>query len=148
MNLYEVEIRYPNHLHPQDAASYPDLDALDVESKFDAIQWRRQLTLQLQLESHDTTFRVEDHATDHVFILTLKGYASESDLRFKLESNVEVMTSHKNLFGLLTVKTKEKINFPLLSLAEARECLSQFLSQNFEPMRERYRDKDKRPAKA
>ena len=139
MKKYQLEIRFPHHYQPEDAQQFYALDALDVESKFDAIQWPQQLLRQLQLESHDTSFVVKDTESQHELKLYLKSYAAEGDINFKLDSNIEIEKSHKDLFGLLTIKSKDMVNFPMLNLLQTRDYLSQFLSGYLLPMRDDFK---------
>lgn len=128
MQKYQVKIRYPQHINPQDAQVFDHLDALDVESHFDAIQWKQQQVRQLQLDSHDTSFVVIDTETKLELQLFLKTYATADELSFKLISNIQIEKSHKNLFGLLTIKSKENVTFASVPLSQVRQYISQFLS--------------------
>lgn len=148
MKKYQVVVRYPQHIHPEDAQQFDHLDALDVESKFDSIQWKQQLVRQLQLESHDTSFSVTDLETQHTIHLYLKSYATAGELSFKLESNIAVEKSHKDLFGLLTIKSKDHVHFQNLPITQVREYLSQFLSGYIVPMQEDYKMSLEKTSKA
>ena len=148
MNKYQVVVRYPQHINPEDAQQFEQLDALDVESKFDSIQWKQQLLRQLQLESHDTSFSVTDLETLHSIHLYLKAYATEGELSFKLDSNITVEKSHKDLFGLLTIKSKDHVHFHHLAISQVREYLSQFLSGYIVPLQEDYKMSLEKTSKA
>ena len=103
---------------------------------------------QLQLESHDTSFSIKDTETQLEFNLFLKSYESAGELHFKLDSNVEIEKSHKDLFGLLTIRSKDYVTFQALALAQAREYLSQFLSGYVVPMQEDFKMSQEKPSKA
>jgi hypothetical protein len=148
MKKYQVVVRYPQHMNPEDAQQFDHLDALDVESKFDSIQWQQQLLRQLQLESHDTTFIVKDSETQQALNLYLKAYATAGEITFKLDSNIEVEKSHKDLFGLLTIKSKDHVTFQNIAISQVREYLSQFLCGYVVPMQEDYKISLEKTSKA
>lgn len=147
MQKYQVKIRYPQHINPQDAQVLDHLDALDVESHFDAIQWKQQQVRQLQLDSHDTSFVVIDTETKLELQLFLKTYATANELSFKLISNIQIEKSHKNLFGLLTIKSKENVTFPSVPLSQVRQYLSQFLSGYLLTIQEDFRQSQENSSK-
>lgn len=138
MKSYQLEIRYPQHVKAEDAQRFEQLDALDVQSQFDAINWHRQWVLQLELESHDSSFMVTDDANGKSIRLLLKSYANTESLCFQLDSDIEMLTSKPNLFGFIKIKRKDYVSFERLSLADARQYLSQFLNQQFDSLVSHY----------
>jgi hypothetical protein len=138
MTFYHLEIRYPQHISDADTQRFEQLDALDIESKFDAMNWHRQWVLQLELESHDSSFMVTDLSSGKSIRLSLKCYANMETLCFKLDSDIEMVTSRRDLFGLIKLKHKDYVGFEGLSLLEARHYLSQFLSQQFDGLIDHY----------
>ena len=148
MKFYQLEIRYPQHANAEDAQRFEQLDALDIQSKFDAMNWHRQWVLQLELESHDSSFMVTDLSSGKSIRLSLKSYANTETLCFNLDSDIEMVTSRRDLFGLIKLKHKDYVGFEGLSLPEARHYLSQFLSQQFEDLIGQYQATLPQTAKA
>lgn len=141
MPSFQIEIRYPNHFQLDEVEVYENVDAGGVASMFDSINWRNQLLLQLQMESHDSTFRVIDQNTGQHLALSLKTYSAEQDMCFKLDSDITVFCSHQSLFGLIRLNTKKYVSFQSLNLVQVRENLSQFLVQDFDAIRKSYHDR-------
>ena len=138
MKSYHLEIRYPQHISDADTQRFEQLDALDIESKFDTINWHRQWVLQLELDSHATSFTVSDQTSGKSIRLLLKSYNDIETLCFKLDSDIEMVTSTSNFFGLLKLKHKDYVGFERLNQHEARQYLSQFLSQQFDRLIDHY----------
>lgn len=138
MKFYQLEIRYPQQTKSDAPEHIEQLDALEIERQFDAINWHRQWVLQLELDHHDTSFTVTDQDNGQSIRLLLKSYADTQSLCFKLESDIEMIRSRAALFGLLQLKHKDYVTFERLSQQQARQYLSQFLSQQFDQLTEHY----------
>jgi hypothetical protein len=115
-------------------------DLTTILSKFEEMSWRQQLVRQLQLNGADTSFIVTDRDTEQTIAITLDAYAKSQQLEFKLDSDLVVIVPKKDVFGLVTRKTKETIAFKQLSLARAKDYLIAFLNRDIVILEEKYKD--------
>ncbi|MDN5513584.1 hypothetical protein [Acinetobacter sp.] len=139
MKKYELEIRHPQHLSEQDAEALGLFKSTEILSQFDAINWRRQLVSQLEMNGAITTFTVTDTDTQQSVRLSLNAYSASDQLAFKLDSDIEIITPQKNLFGLVTLKNKDYVAFKQLSLDQARAYLNHFLNGQLETLKDSYK---------
>ncbi|MCG2609449.1 MULTISPECIES: hypothetical protein [unclassified Acinetobacter] len=139
MKKYELEIRHPQHLSEQDAEALGLFESTEILSQFDAINWRRQLVSQLEMNGAITTFTVTDTDTQQSVRLSLNAYSASDQLAFKLDSDIEIITPQKNLFGLVTLKNKDYVAFKQLSLDQARAYLNHFLNGQLETLKDSYK---------
>lgn len=140
MSQFELNIRYPHHIHHNEIEHVGMLDMSTVLARFDQISWRQQLVRQLQLNGADTRFMVTDHASGQSIAITLDAYAKSQQLEFKLDSDVVVIVPKKDVFGLVTRKSKETISFKQLSLARAKDYLTAFLNRDIALLEQKYKD--------
>lgn len=140
MNQFELKIRYPHQMNRNEIDAMGTFDLTTILSKFDEISWRQQLVRQLQLNGADTSFIVTDLDTDQTLAITLDAYAKSQQLEFKLDSDLVVIVPKKDVFGLVTRKTKETIAFKQLSLARAKDYLIAFLNRDIAILEEKYKD--------
>lgn len=140
MNQFELKIRYPHQMNRNEIDAMGTFDLTTILSKFDEMSWRQQLVRQLQLNGADTSFIVTDLDTDQTLAITLDAYAKSQQLEFKLDSDLVVIVPKKDLFGLVTRKTKEAIAFKQLSLARAKDYLIAFLNRDIVILEEKYKD--------
>lgn len=145
MKKYELEIRHPQHLSEQDAEALGLFESKEILSQFDAINWRRQLVSQLEMNGAITSFTVTDTATQHCLRLSLNAYSASDQLAFKLDSDIEIVTPQKNLFGLITLKNKDYVAFKQLSLGQARAYLNHFLDGQFDTLKDSYKTTLEKP---
>lgn len=140
MNQFELKIRYPHQINPNEIDAMGTFDLASILIKFDEMSWRQQLVRQLQLNGADTCFIVTDLATGQTLAITLDAYAKSQQLEFKLDSDVVVIVPKKDLFGLVTRKSKESIAFKQLSLARAKDYLIAFLNRDIALLEQKYKD--------
>ncbi|KYQ85069.1 hypothetical protein AWW72_06125 [Acinetobacter sp. NRRL B-65365] len=140
MNQFELKIRYPHQMNRNEIDAMGTFDLTTILSKFEEMSWRQQLVRQLQLNGADTSFIVTDRDTDQTLAITLDAYAKSQQLEFKLDSNLVVIVPKKDVFGLVTRKTKETIAFKQLSLARAKDYLIAFLNRDIVILEEKYKD--------
>lgn len=145
MKKYELEIRHPQHLSEQDAEALGLFESKEILSQFDAINWRRQLVSQLEMNGAITSFTVTDTATQQCLRLSLNAYSASDQLAFKLDSDIEIVTPQKNLFGLITLKNKDYVAFKQLSLGQARAYLNHFLDGQFDTLKDSYKTTLEKP---
>ena len=140
MNQFELKIRYPHQMNRNEIDAMGTFDLTTILSKFGEMSWRQQLVRQLQLNGADTSFIVTDLDTDQTIAITLDVYAKSQQLEFKLDSDLVVIVPKKDVFGLVTRKTKETIAFKQLSLARAKDYLIAFLNRDIAILEEKYKD--------
>ncbi|WDZ51132.1 hypothetical protein LF296_17900 [Acinetobacter vivianii] len=140
MNQFELKIRYPHQMNRNEIDAMGTFDLTMILSKFEEMSWRQQLVRQLQLNGADTSFIVTDLDTDQTIAITLDAYAKSQQLEFKLDSDLVVIVPKKDVFGLVTRKTKETIAFKQLSLARAKDYLIAFLNRDIAILEEKYKD--------
>lgn len=140
MNQFELKIRYPHQINPNEIDAMGTFDLASILIKFGEMSWRQQLVRQLQLNGADTRFIVTDLDTGQSIAITLDAYAKSQQLEFKLDSDVVVIVPKKDLFGLVTRKTKETIAFKQLSLARAKDYLIAFLNRDIALLEQKYKD--------
>jgi len=140
MNQFELKIRYPHQMNRNEIDAMGAFDLTTILSKFEEMSWRQQLVRQLQLNGADTSFIVTDLDTDQTIAITLDAYAKSQQLEFKLDSDLVVIVPKKDVFGLVTRKTKETIAFKQLSLARAKDYLIAFLNRDIVILEEKYKD--------
>ncbi|MFH7766679.1 hypothetical protein [Acinetobacter sp. BSP-28] len=139
MKKFELEIRHPQHLSEQDAEALGLFERTEILSQFDAINWRRQLVSQLEMNGAITSFTVTDADTQQCLRLSLNAYSASDQLAFKLESDIEIVTPQKNLFGLITLKHKDYVAFKQLSLDQAKAYLNHFLNGQLDTLKDNYK---------
>lgn len=140
MNQFELKIRYPHQMNRNEIDAMGTFDLTTILSKFEEMSWRQQLVRQLQLNGADTSFIVTDLDTDQTIAITLDAYTKSQQLEFKLDSDLVVIVPKKDVFGLVTRKTKETIAFKQLSLARAKDYLIAFLNRDIAILEEKYKD--------
>ncbi|NIE98067.1 hypothetical protein F3J02_16545 [Acinetobacter sp. Tr-809] len=140
MNEFELKVRYPHQMNHNDIDHVGRFDLATILTKFDEMAWRQQLVRQLQLNGADTSFIVSDHQTEQTISITLDAYAKSQQLEFKLDSDIPVIIPKKDLFGLVTRKSKYSISFKQLSLARAKDYLIAFLNRDIESLEQRYKE--------
>lgn len=140
MNQFELKIRYPHQMNRNEIDAMGTFDLTTILSKFEEMSWRQQLVRQLQLNGADTSFIVTDLDTDQTIAITLDAYAKSQQLEFKLDSDLVVIVPKKDVFGLVTRKTKETIAFKQLSLARAKDYLIAFLNRDIAILEQKYKD--------
>ncbi|WP_151869662.1 MULTISPECIES: hypothetical protein [Acinetobacter] len=138
MNQFELKIRYPHQMNHNEIDHVGRFDLATILTKFDEMTWRQQLVRQLQLNGVDTHFIVTDHRTEQTCVITLDAYAKSQQLEFKLDSDIPTIIAKKDLFGLLTRKSKEHISFKQLSLARVKDYLIAFLNQDIATLEQHY----------
>ncbi|OTG64790.1 hypothetical protein [Acinetobacter silvestris] len=148
MKKFNLEIRYPHHLSEHDAEQFGQMDGIDVLIKFDGIKWRQQQIRQLQTDGANASFTVTDQTSKQSLRLTLNGYSKTNQLEFKIESDIQVIHHQKDLFGLITRKTKDYIAFKQLSLTTVRMDLLDFLEGRIEVLEKNYKNISKKSFKS
>ncbi|MFW2151718.1 hypothetical protein [Acinetobacter gyllenbergii] len=139
MNEFELKIRYPHQMNHNDIDHVGTFDLATILTKFDEMTWRQQLVRQLQLNGADTRFMVTDHRTEQTIAITLDAYAKSQQLEFKLDSDIPVIIPKKDLFGLVTRKSKDSISFKQLSLTRVKDYLIAFLNRDIATLEQFYK---------
>lgn len=140
MNEFDLKIRYPHQTNRNDAAHLGMFDAETIIRKFDEMGWRQQMVRQLQLDGTSTSFIVTNEYTGQSVRIILDAYAQSQQLEFKLDSDIPVLISRKDVFGLVTRKAKDTISFNHLTLNRAKEYLITFMNGEVEELEALYRD--------
>ena len=140
MNEFELKIRYPHHINRNEIDHLGAFDLATILTKFDEMAWRQQLVRQLQLNGSDTSFIVMDGYSGQTLTITLDAFAKSQQLEFKLESDIPVIIPKKDVFGLVTRKTKDMVSFRQLSLARAKDYLIAFLNREIATLEEMYKE--------
>lgn len=138
MKKYEIEISYPHQSSTDQAEQLGPMDALDVLSKFSAMNWKQLQVLQLQMVGGVTTFTVTDLDSQKSVQLSLNELSASDQLEFKLDSDIEILIPHKNLFGLLTLNSKDYISFRQLNFSRVRDYLQSFVEGNVDALKTEY----------
>ena len=140
MNEFELKIRYPHHVNRNEIDHLGAFDLAIILTKFDEMTWRQQLVRQLQLNGADTSFVVTDSYSGQTISITLDAFAKSQQLEFKLESDIPVIIPKKDIFGLVTRKTKDTVSFKQLSLVRAKDYLIAFLNREVVTLEEMYKE--------
>ena len=140
MNEFELKIRYPHHINRNEIDHLGAFDLATILTKFDEMAWRQQLIRQLQLNGSDTSFIVTDGYSGQTLSITLDAFAKSQQLEFKLESDIPVIIPKKDVFGLVTRKTKDMVSFRQLSLARGKDYLIAFLNREIATLEEMYKE--------
>ncbi|ENW03403.1 hypothetical protein [Acinetobacter beijerinckii] len=139
MNAFDLKIRYPHQINRNDADHIGIFNAEQIINKFDEIGWRQQMVRQLQLDGASTCFIVRDEYTEQTLRISIDAFAESKQLEFKIDSDIPVLIPKKDLFGLVTRKTKETIAFKQLALSRAKEYLVLFLNRDSIVLEELYK---------
>ncbi|OTG83930.1 hypothetical protein [Acinetobacter sp. ANC 4648] len=148
MKKFNLDVRYPHHLNENDAEQFGKMNGIDALIKFDGINWRQQQVRQLQMDGASASFTVTNQISKQSLRLTLNGYSKTSQLEFKIDSDIQIIVQQKDLFGLITRKTKDYITFRQLSLTTVRTYLIDFLDGQIEVLEEYYKNSLKKPIKS
>jgi hypothetical protein len=138
MTKFELEIRYPQHLNASDAEQLGTMTAEDVLSQFDAVPWRRLQMQQLRMEGSSTSLTITGQQPRQSMRLTMNAYTDLDQLEFRMESDIEIVTSKKDMFGLLNRKIKDYVAFKKLNQDQAREYLKNFVDGQMELLTQQY----------
>ena len=139
MKKFDLEVRYSHHLNENDAEQLGQMSGADILTQFDKISWRQQQVRQLQMDGVSASFTLTDQTTHQSLRLTLNGYSKTNQLEFKIDSDLQIIIPQKELFGLITRKSKDYIAFRQLSLKSARDYLLAFTEGKFEILETDYK---------
>lgn len=98
------------------------------------------------MDGSNSTFTVTNQETKEYLHITLNAFSVGDALEFKLESNIVVALPTKELFGLITRKSKSILNVKSMSLEQLKEYLSTFVCSESEIMQEYYAQQVRRKA--
>lgn len=140
MKEFDLKIRYPHHINRNDVEHLGTFDFATILTKFDEMAWRQQLIRQLQLNGVSPSFMVTDRSTGQTISVILDAFAQTQQLEFKFESDIPVIIPKKDVFGLLTRKSKDTISFKQLSLTRVKDYLIAFLNREVAALEELYKD--------
>lgn len=138
MKLFDLEICYPHHTSAADAERFNQLDPQTILAHFDALNLRKLQVQQLELDGRSASIKVTDIETQQTFSLMLKAFAEEAEYQFKMDTNIEVVIPHKNIFGLLTVNAKYRVQHKQIGQSQAREYLSYFVDGHIDKLKALY----------
>lgn len=128
MKTFDLVIHTPKNLQEGGDEIAGKLPAIQTLIKFDNINWRQLLVRQLQFDSDNASFTVTDLETEQTLKLSLNAFSSSADLEFRIESDIAVITPQKDVFGLITRKIKDYIDFKNIDFGTARQYLLYFLN--------------------
>lgn len=140
MKEFDLKIRYPHQTNRNEADHLGAFDLETIVTRFDEMGWRQQLVRQLQLDGVSTSFIVRDDYTEQTLRITIDAFSQTQQLEFKLESDIPVFIPKKDLFGLVTRKSKDTISFNYLTLSRAKEYLITFLNRDIATLEQLYKD--------
>lgn len=140
MKTFDLVIHTPKNLQEGGDEFSEKLSAIQALIKFDSISWRQLLVRQLQFNSDNASFTITDLETKQTLRLTLNALSRLDDLEFKIESDLAVIVPQKDVFGLITRKTKDYIFFKKIDAAATRQYLLCFLNGELEALEQHYKD--------
>ena len=138
MKKFEVEIHFPGRKNVLDSEVSPNNSTQDVLAKFESLNWRRLRILQLQMDGSNSTFTVSNQESGEYLHITLNAFSPHDALDFKLESNIQLMVPFKDLFGLITRKSKSVLSYKSIGLEQLSHYLTAFVTGDSDQIREHY----------
>lgn len=148
MNRFDLEICYPVKINGSDTTQLNSRINIEILNQFDLINWRRYRSIMLELNSVATSFTLTNLSTQQTIRLSLVAGSQSEQLKFNLESDIQILVHQKDLFGFMKRKTKDYISFDQISLEQARASLGLFLSDELNVLEDRYRDTLHKPVQA
>ena len=139
MKRFNIEINYPIAINGEESVHLDSKVNVDILSQFDVLNWQRFRDVQLQLSDSKTSFTVTNNLTQQTIRLNLLADRRIDQIQFSLESDIEIMTKHKDFFGLFTRNSKDYIRFGSLNFSQAYAYLGLFLSEEIQSLETRYR---------
>lgn len=138
MPIFEIEIRHPHHASDHELEYTQVQSAEEVTAAFEGMHWFNLQVLLLQLQGRQAYFMVSNAELGQSIKISLNELADAESIEFKLESDIAVISERKDLFGLLTRKSKDYVEFKHLNLTKARECLNLFIHEQLDALKQQY----------
>lgn len=138
MTQFDIEIRHPHHASDNELESVHVKSIAEASSAFDAMHWFNLQMLLLQLQGRQAYFMVTNPDTGQSIKISLNELSGSETLEFILQSDIEVIAEHKEIFGLFKRKTKDYVEFKQLNLRKAHECLDRFLNGQLDALKQQY----------
>lgn len=139
MISYKIDIQYPIVIDGSDTVSLENQFDNGVLHQFEVFRWWQYRTLQLQVTGAYTSFTVTALETGQTVRFTLLESSKSDEIELMLESDIVILTTKKDLFGLVTRKIKDYITFERLTLSQAKQYLNLFVSNNIEALEADYK---------
>lgn len=139
MKIFDLVIHSPKNLQEGGDEVWGELAAINALIKFDSIHWQQQRVRQLQFNGNNTSFTATDLETHYSLRLTLNAFSASEHLEFRVESDIPVIIPQKDVFGLITRKTKDYIGFKKIDFSTARQYLLFFLNGEIEVLAQHYK---------
>lgn len=140
MKTFDLVVHTPKNLQEGGDEFLEKFTAIQALIKFDSIAWRQLLVRQLQFNSENASFTITYLQSQQSLRFTLNAFSKLDDLEFKIESDVAIIVPQKDVFGLITRKTKDYIFFKKLDFATARQYLLCFLNAELQQLEQFYKD--------
>lgn len=146
MKKFDLVIHTPKNLQEGGDEFFAKLTAIQALIKFDSISWRQLLVRQLQFNSDNVSFTITDLENQQTLRLSLNSFSMLDDLEFKIESDLAMIVPQKDIFGLITRKTKDYIFFKELDMTMARQYLLCFLNGEVQQLEQFYQQSKLKPS--
>lgn len=138
MTIFDLELRHPHHQSEEETEYFADMTAQEVMSKFNGMNWKQLQILMLQMQGGKTALTVTDHELNHTVKVSLIELPNTNALAFNFESDIEIETEQKKLFGFLTYRSAVALEFQHLNLAATRNLLNAFTLQELDTLQKHY----------
>lgn len=136
MSKFDLQIQLPNHTKDSDFERHHGLEIFEIQSKFEQMGWRRLRVMQLQLNGENSVFKAVNLDTKEFLSITLNAYSASDDFEFRIESNIQLISAQRELFGLLKRTNKEIFAMKQASLEETAESLMAFFNHDEQSFKE------------
>lgn len=140
MKTFDLVIHSPKNLQEGGDEILEKLAAINALIKFDSIHWQQQRVRQLQFNGDNASFTLIDLETHYSLRFTLNAFSASEHLEFKMESDIPVIMPQKDVFGLITRKTKDYIGFKRIDFSTTRQYLLFFLNGESETLAQHYKN--------
>ena len=138
MKTYALDIQYPINVEGETSESLEHLLELDILEKLNHFKWWQYRTLQLQLSGIKTSMTIVDEDEQHMIKLYLLDNSRTGEIELAVKTNIDVVTSKKELFGLMTRKVAEPVMFDRISLNQAKTLIKDFLYNQIDEIQATY----------
>ena len=138
MAIYTMDIQYPIHIDGKEREVLEEQNRFDVWEKFETMKWRQCRTLQLQLSGKTTTFKIVDIEHGYTILFTVLDRTLSGEIELSIKTNIPIIVTKKDLFGLMTRKKKEELAIERATLNESKQYLEMILKNDFKDLEQAY----------
>ena len=142
MAQFDIEIRHPHHASDNELELVHVKSIAEVSTAFDAMHWFNLQLLLLQLQGRQAYFMVTNPESSQSIKISLNELSTSDSLEFVLQSDIEVISEQREVFGLFKRKTKDYVEFKQLNLRKAHEYLDRFLNGQLDALKQQYLNGD------